>query len=110
LTKIIEFGCKGNRVSKGVTIVFGLGVSPLEQSFKIEVYPNPVLGEKIYFKSAVPKKTAEIFNLVGRLVSQSANSKEGTIDESNLASGIYTLKINTIFESLSRKIVISEKN
>jgi hypothetical protein len=58
---------------------------------KALVYPNPV-ENILYIKNSLDLKSINVYNHLGQLVLQ---SKEATIDVSQLSKGMYFLQINT---------------
>jgi endoglucanase len=75
------------------------------------VYPNPVQGNKLFINTGNLSETSvaiEIFNLAGNLVSSTAhpiNRGVLEIDISNLAKGMYILKIATSNDTFNYKII-----
>jgi len=75
------------------------------------VYPNPVQGNKLFINTGNLSETSvaiEIFNLAGNLVSSTAhpiNKGVLEIDISNLAKGMYILKIATSNDTFNYKII-----
>ena len=75
------------------------------------VYPNPVQGNKLFINRGDLSETSvaiEIFNLAGNLVSSNVhpvNKGVLEIDISNLAKGMYMLKIATSNDTFNYKII-----
>ena len=71
----------------------------------VRTYPNPVKNIlNISFEQEI--STVSIFNLIGQeVIAKSLNSKEGTIDVSNLASGTYLVKVTSDGEVKTTKII-----
>lgn len=77
--------------------------------FKIEVYPNPV--DKllyIHMDSPLTYNLIQIINSNGTLVAQKKieNCLESTVDVSNLATGIYQLRMIGDSETIIKKVLI----
>ena len=73
----------------------------------LTIYPNPVNSGKIYIttKSSLDKKV-EIFNVLGKKVFETViTSKE--INISNLAAGVYIIKIKEGDATATRKLIIN---
>jgi hypothetical protein len=71
-------------------------------------YPNPVRGNELTVTSAnIDRKNVEIFNVLGRKVfSQSFDGTRETINISNVASGIYILKVTEGTKISTQKLII----
>ena len=73
----------------------------------LTIYPNPVNSGKIYIttKSSLDKKV-EIFNVLGKKVLETViTSKE--VNVSNLAAGVYIIKIKEGDATATRKLIIN---
>ena len=73
----------------------------------LAIYPNPVNSGKIYIttKSSLDKKV-EIFNVLGKKVLETViTSKE--VNVSNLAAGVYIIKIKEGEATATRKLIIN---
>ena len=70
---------------------------------KVEVYPIPA-NEKLTVSSIAPISRLELYNLLGKKVSQ--NSNQNTINVSKLASGVYLLKIYIDNLAITKRIII----
>lgn len=65
---------------------------------KIAVYPNPMLGEKIFINTDAVVKQLELTDILGRNVDFSYENTTKTISiDNNLPKGCYFLKINSKF-------------
>ncbi|WP_026776083.1 T9SS type A sorting domain-containing protein [Polaribacter sp. Hel_I_88] len=73
-----------------------LSTESFELASSIETYPNPVLNSlKISNKTNVTIKSVEFFNIIGKnMTSRVFALNKEDFDVSNLASGIYLLKIS----------------
>ena len=74
----------------------------------LAIYPNPVNSGKIYIttKSSLDKKV-EIFNVLGKKVLETViTSKE--VNVSNLAAGVYIIKIKEGDATATRKLIINQ--
>jgi hypothetical protein len=69
----------------------------------ISIYPNPV-KDILYFQSSSTIEQVSIYDISGRMFKQFANSSS-EINISNLASGIYLLKIRTEEGETVQKII-----
>jgi hypothetical protein len=102
-----------------LTILFSFGLQAQENKSAIAtktqeptiegltIYPNPVNSGKIYIttKSSLDKKV-EIFNVLGKKVLESViTSKE--VNVSNLAAGVYIIKIKEGDATATRKLIIN---
>ncbi|WP_298878985.1 T9SS type A sorting domain-containing protein [uncultured Polaribacter sp.] len=74
-------------------------------SSKISIYPNPA-NDFISVSTSETITGMEIYNLIGKKVVSSANTKNNTINVSNLAKGVYVLKVMSNDLVASRKIII----
>jgi hypothetical protein len=76
----------------------------------IQVFPNPNQGEfQIRINSSIEQSTLEIRDLAGRLFYSTvvkAETELFTINEENLAAGLYTLQIANDKQFASKKIII----
>lgn len=73
----------------------------------LAIYPNPTNSGKIYIttKSSLDKKV-EIFNVLGKKVLETViTSKE--VNVSNLAAGVYIIKIKEGDATATRKLIIN---
>ena len=73
----------------------------------LAIYPNPVNSGKIYIttKSSLDKKV-EIFNVLGKKVLETIiTTKE--VNVSNLAAGVYIIKIKEGEATATRKLIIN---
>ena len=75
------------------------------------VYPNPVQGNKLYINTGDLNETSvvvEMFSLAGNLVAstvQPINRGVLEIDITNLAKGMYLLRMTTSNDSFNYKII-----
>ncbi len=75
----------------------------------IKVYPNPVIDGSMTVCSSDDEAMVEIYNTSGSLVKKTiapTNGGSATIEVSDLAPGIYFVKIDTTSESKTQKIII----
>ena len=70
----------------------------------IKLFPNPVVGDYINIEGINSNFETKIFNVLGKLVLQSVNSK--TINISNLQSGIYLVELSSDNSFITKKIII----
>ncbi|ARV14525.1 endonuclease [Polaribacter sp. SA4-12] len=72
-------------------------------SFKM--YPNPANGNSVYF-NVTEDVTINIYNVLGKLISISEVTKnKNNIDISQLAKGIYLVKINSRKQFITKKLI-----
>ena len=77
--------------------------SSIFNSFKM--YPNPTDGNAVYFK-ITESAEVNIYNVLGKLIKKAAiNTNNNSIDTSNLAKGIYLVKINSENQSITKKLI-----
>ncbi len=66
-----------------------------ESSNIIQFYPNPA-GSVLYYNNSSAKKGKLLFyNSIGKEILTSEIEKQGSIDISNLARGVYIVKLKT---------------
>jgi hypothetical protein len=71
----------------------------------IKVFPNPVVTE-LRLESGSIIDTVELYNVVGQIVKKQAlHSNSGTVDFSNLSSGIYVMKVYSGTQAGTYKII-----
>ena len=97
--KLIELNST-SRHSMVRKVVFGKATNNL-------VYPNPVTDGVIYIQTAVECTKVELFDITGKLL-QTFNTKgtNNPLNISKVTSGIYELRIFTLSDVLSQKIII----
>ena len=71
-------------------------------------YPNPVTGNQLTITtSSIDAKRVDLFNVLGRKVfSQSFTGTRETLDITNVASGIYILKVTEGTKIATQKLII----
>ncbi|MEO9572089.1 MAG: T9SS type A sorting domain-containing protein [Polaribacter sp.] len=74
-------------------------------SSKISIYPNPA-NDFISVSTNETITGMEVYNLIGKKVISSSNTNNKTINVSNLAKGVYVLKVMSDELVASRKIII----
>ena len=73
----------------------------------ISVYPNPNNGDFVIETSTVQNKLVQLYDVTGNVVFEKAiEGLKNTINTSNLANGIYTLKISGVNGISTKKLVI----
>ncbi|HEX9826079.1 MAG TPA: T9SS type A sorting domain-containing protein [Flavobacteriaceae bacterium] len=90
------FGFDNLSVSSGT-----LSVTDAYVPQNVLVYPNPV-ANTLYIKNILDLKSINIYNNLGQLVLQ---SKEATIDVSQLSKGMYVLQIHTNQGTETKRII-----
>jgi len=72
----------------------------------LTMYPNPLSGNTLYLTStANAEMNVKIYNVLGKEV-LSAKVNNTTVDVSNLASGVYMVKITEEGKTATRKLVV----
>jgi len=86
---------------------YNTGISSVETSNYIHVYPNPSNGIfKMDIENSNTKCTIDCFDFTGRLVLNKEIETHATIDLSGFGKGIYILKIkNASFETVKKVVV-----
>lgn len=91
----------------------GIGNAPasttnFEMKSKINVYPNPVLGDEVTIESNLEEMTSvSIYDLQGKLIMSPMNIQEkSTINVATFASGVYLLKFKTSSGEYTHKLVV----
>jgi hypothetical protein len=103
-TYVLQQDICGNVKYDTVTVtVSGVGIGEYGWGGKVKVFPNPATNT-LYFSSIPSNTIAEIYNLSGKLILKSSLIKP-QIDISNLAKGMYFIKLNTAQGSVVRKFV-----
>ena len=91
----------GSSIGSGETTAFCLGTKTTTEpdntntrtdTIEISIYPNPVFGPQLTIEGAIPGDTYQIINLQGQTLMNST-LQDRTIDVSNLAPGMYMIKI-----------------
>jgi hypothetical protein len=73
----------------------------------ITVYPNPVVGNKLFISSSGITNRAVIFDAAGKLIrSYTLNGRSNTLDLNGIAKGTYQIKIFTVNAAHTQKIII----
>ena len=94
--KVVETnnnGCRGDTVSKSVSVT--TGIDELNSSLNVLVYPNPNNGLiSIEFKNQNGNKNMQVFDITGKLIQEFQTEKDNLqISLVSMAKGIYLLKI-----------------
>lgn len=88
-----------------VTLDVGVGVNDVNNS-GIMTYPNPAT-DIFTIVSDSEINTVRITDLTGKLIQEvTPNSNSYKFDLSNLANGVYIFNINTVNNSVTRKIIV----
>lgn len=75
------------------------------ESVAAKIYPNPVKDNFVYF-STIQNLEAIIYNVIGKQILVKNISKDNNaIDVSNLAKGIYVVKLNSNRGSITKKLI-----
>ena len=69
------------------------------------MYPNPVTGNKVYFKTTKNVEVS-VYTVLGKLVKSTKITKtKNNIDISNLSKGVYLVKLNTQNQFITKKLI-----
>jgi hypothetical protein len=75
----------------------------------IQIFPNPTTGELRIDNGELKIKNVEIYDVYGRIIvipnEAQRNEESITINISRFPAGIYFLKINTVNETITKKII-----
>lgn len=75
------------------------------QLAEISLYPNPVHGQlNINLPSSVELESATMFDLLGKATNMNIG-ENNTLNTSNLATGVYILKLETTQGALTKKVI-----
>lgn len=79
----------------------GTGISKFDMLSETKIYPNPAINE-FNIESTELIKTVEIYSINGSLLyeNNNVNSYQFTYDRNDLNSGVYFIKINSVFQKL----------
>ncbi len=72
---------------------------------EISVYPNPT-SEKITINTKYEIISSQLFDVAGKEILSSKNSKEINLKENGISKGIYFLKISGTDFSVNKKVVV----
>src|ERR1041385_8318092 len=72
---------------------------------EISVYPNPTT-EKITINTKYQITSSQLFDVAGKEILSSKNSKEINLKENGISKGIYFLKISGADFSVNKKVVV----
>ena len=91
-----------------ITVTSNLGIGEVE-SLNVNVYPNPA-SRFVTIECTEALRGVEVYNEVGQqLVSRQAAGNSVTIDLAGLASGHYTLRVNSADgKNITRKIIVNK--
>lgn len=82
-----------------------LAVQDAVKTAKINYYPNPVI-DYLHITDVNRIKSVEVYNTAGQRISTSEiNATKGSVDMSNLPSGMYLVKINSEKTSQNVKVI-----
>ncbi|MDC8001614.1 T9SS type A sorting domain-containing protein [Aequorivita todarodis] len=83
-----------------------LGINNTENSGIIRLYPNPVIDIlKIEMNNTYQRTSLNIYTITGQLVKTASISKNGTVDCSELQSGLYLVKISDGTKVFNTKLI-----
>ena len=87
--------------------VIDLSVNEANLNANVLVYPNPTNGSFDIETSSIESKNLQILDITGNIVfEKTIDGLKNTINTSNLANGIYTLKISGSNCIATKKLVI----
>lgn len=72
----------------------------------LSIYPNPVNNQLTIKAKNYDIESVEIFNLLGKRISHQNNLINNTMDVSEIATGVYLLKVTSGNNSVTKRIVI----
>ncbi|HLP53246.1 MAG TPA: T9SS type A sorting domain-containing protein [Chitinophagales bacterium] len=113
LTATNSFGTSP-QVCKDVT-VFGVGINDPELEQQISMFPNPTNGKvSINFQGDVTRQmTVSVYNMLGEVVVNPTTYKAGTtnmtFDVSNVANGVYLVKIQNDKSTAIKQLTVNHK-
>ena len=72
----------------------------------IKMYPNPANGNSLFIKTTEEKVAITIYNLLGKAVKKEIiSAASNKLDISNLAKGMYIVKINIDHKTIAKKLI-----
>ncbi len=92
-------------IVSGVDITYPAAINNIEQKLFARIYPNPTQG-KINISHDASNASCEVFDIYGKEVKSELIRSEAIIDISNLADGIYTLKLKADQAERTKKIYL----
>lgn len=76
-------------------------------SNKLNIYPNPV-NDELFYEAGHEIKAINIYSCTGQLIlSSNEEKRNGSLDVTALSEGVYIIKFETIYNTITRKIIIS---
>lgn len=103
VTGTASTGCKAANIFT-LSVSPCTGISEMSNEEGLIIYPNPV-NDALYIKSDLNVKSVELFESTGKLI---VASNDGYIDLSNVAKGLYLVKINFDNNKSSLKKVVKQ--
>ena len=92
-------------VTATFTVNDGTGITASAPSLNLNIYPNPTTGQLTIDNGELKINSIEIFDVYGRIIVNCQLSIVNSIDISDLANGVYFLKISTEKGMVTKKIV-----
>lgn len=88
-----------------ITVPGNTGMLEVNNETEYMIYPNPTNGKFQLFNTEDQKASVKIYNTIGECIykSESGNSE---LDLSKHPKGIYSIVINTLYNSYNKKIII----
>jgi hypothetical protein len=99
-------GVYSNGTAFGIRLLFGsLNVEENALS-TIRIYPNPTEGVLYVSNETGSTQTIEIFDMLGNLIDSRETSAAAKFDLTNVAAGVYTVKVSNTAGSITESVVI----
>ena len=98
--KVSELSAEYNNYASVESITIGEGSG-------VKIYPNPVEGGSFTVTSSQTINKVDVYSVAGAIVaSKECNDNNVTIDASNLADGVYFVKVETEKGTETSKIIV----
>lgn len=102
---VVVTNAAGCESSSAVVNVTGISVGEVSTSFGLNIYPNPTNGELVLQLSNAEQAQWQLFNSLGQLLQTDNLSHAAIINLSNLAEGVYYLKVTVGAEVVLKKVI-----
>lgn len=81
--------------------------TPNFDEINLRMYPNPTSGRSLYFESSTLINQIEIYSITGKLQQRKKfESKNGSLDVYDLATGIYFVKFSSPSHDITKKLIV----
>ncbi len=101
-----QAGTYSNGTAFGIRLLFG-ALNVEENALNgVSIYPNPSEGLVTVTNESGIEQTIEVFDMVGNLIVSKTASENTTIDLTNHATGVYTVKVSNNAGSVTESVVI----